>query len=249
MIRGQVPILGPVDWVVEVGQRWVVLGPNGSGKTSMLSLAGALEHPSFGSVEVLGHRLGSVDMRRLRERIGLSSSALATQLRGQLNVADAVLSGRHAALEVWWHQYSQEERDQASSLLIQAGLGHLADRPLSSLSAGERQRVHLARVGMGQHDLVLLDEPAGALDLAAREALVSQMAALVADHRLRAMVLVTHHLEEIPPGITHVALLRHGRVLTQGPLEHALSSASLSECFELDLVLTRIGSRFTCHVR
>ena len=248
MNRGGNRILGPLDWIVESGHRWVVLGPNGSGKTSMLSLAGALEHPSFGTVEVLGRWLGSVDLRALRPRIGLSSSALANQLRPHLTARDAVMSGRHAALEVWWHHYGPEEKAQAQDLLDSAGLGHLADRSLGTLSAGERQRVHLARVGMGHHELVLLDEPAAGLDLGAREALVVQMANMANDARLAAMVLVTHHLEEIPPGITHAALLADGMIVAQGPIEDALSDAAVSACFGLGLVVSRIGERFACHV-
>jgi iron complex transport system ATP-binding protein len=241
---GGPPVLVDVDWVVRRGERWVVLGPNGSGKTSLLRLAAGYLHPTSGTVRVLGHTLGRVDVRSLRPRIGITGTAVTGMLRPTTSALDAVMSARHGALATWWHTYTAADRERAAGLLDLVGLAHLADRPVGALSDGERQRVGLARTLMADPDLLLLDEPTAGLDLAGRESLVAGLAALARDGTTPTAVLVTHHVEEIPPGFTHVLLLRAGRVLAAGPLEDTLSAAGLEACFGVPVVLERRAGRW-----
>lgn len=245
--RGDTTILDGITWSVGAGERWVVLGPNGSGKTTTMRLASGYDHPTSGTVDILGGRLGRVDVRRLRERLGLTSAELTKQLRPELAAVDVVLAGRHAALETWWHTYTAADRRRAAGLLAAAGLAGRADHPFGTLSEGERQQVQLARTLMGRPELLLLDEPNAGLDLGARERLLHRLAGLAADGDAPPMVLVTHHLEEIPAGFTHLLLLRAGRVLAAGPLDGVLTDATLTECFGLPLRVIRHGDRYACH--
>lgn len=239
-------VLRQVDLEVRVGERWVVLGPNGSGKTTMLQLASGYLHPTRGTVEVLGHRLGRVDVRRLRERIGLVSASVSKMLVPTLTGLDVVVSAVHGALEPWWHEYGTDEREAAAGLLQQAGFGYVVDRPFGVLSEGERQQVLLARSLMIRPDLLLLDEPAAGLDVGGRERLVARLAAIAADPAAPPTVLVTHHLEEIPVGFDHALLLRDGQVVAAGPAEDTLTDKALSATFGLDLVVGRDAGRWSC---
>jgi iron complex transport system ATP-binding protein len=243
--RPPATLLDDVTWSVETGQRWVVLGPNGSGKTTLLRIASLYLHPSTGSVEVLGRRLGRVDVRRLRTRIGLVSPAFADMLRPDVTAAEAVMTAREAALEAWWHRYGPDDRHAALDLLERTGAGGLADRTFGTLSSGERQRVLLARSLWGDPGLVLLDEPAAGLDLGAREDLVARLAHLADDEATPPTVLVTHHVEEIPAGFTHALLLRAGRVLAAGDIGDVLTAEALSETFGLALRLDRRDGRYS----
>ncbi|WP_420620566.1 ABC transporter ATP-binding protein [Candidatus Poriferisocius sp.] len=247
--RDKRPILADVDWKVASDQRWVVLGANGSGKTSLLRIAALYEHPTTGSVEVLGQRLGEVDVRRLRHRVGFVSPALAQMLRPHLKAVDVVMTARHGALEPWWHDYTDDDRERAALLLEQLGAGGLGDRTIATLSSGERQRVQIARSLMTDPGLVLLDEPASTLDLGGREMLVTDFTRLAADPAAPPLVMVTHRTEEIPASFTHVLLLREGRVLAQGPLEEVLTSDSLSACFGLPLELEHRNGRWHSQAR
>ena len=238
------PVLAGVDWQVAPGERWVVLGANGSGKTSLLRLAGGWSFPTRGTVEVLGHRLGRVDVRTLRHRLGYASGALTPMLRPTATGLELVMAAKHAALETWWHTYDDTDRARARTLLERMGCTHLADRAVSTASDGERQRIQLARTLMVDPDLLLLDEPTAGLDLGGREALVGRLADLASDPGSPPTVLVTHHTEEIPPGFTHALLLRAGRVLAAGPLEDTLTAEALSECFEVVVTLERRAGRF-----
>ena len=238
------PVLAGVDWSVGPDERWVVLGANGSGKTSLLRLAGGWLFPTSGTVEVLGHRLGRVDVRKLRLRLGYASGALTAQLRPGVTGLEVVMAAKHAALETWWHTYDDTDRARARALLERMGCAHLADRPVATASDGERQRVQLARTLMVEPDLLLLDEPTAGLDLGGREALVSRLADLAAAADAPATVLVTHHTEEIPPGFTHALLLRTGRVLAAGPLDETLTAEALSACFDTTVTLERRAGRF-----
>jgi len=242
-------ILDEIDWEVREGERWVVLGRNGSGKTSIVRIAALYLHPSAGEVEVLGERLGRADVRTLRTRVGFASSALSAQLRPALPALDVVMTAKHAALEPWWHRYEEAERERARGLLDRMGVGGLAHRTLGTLSSGEQQRVLLARTLMTSPGLVLLDEPTAGLDLTGREELVAALAALARDVTAPPAVLVTHHVDEIPPGFTHALLLRQGRVLALGPLAATLNEANLSECFDLPLRLQQRGGRFSAWAR
>jgi iron complex transport system ATP-binding protein len=245
LVREGRTILDGVSWEVREGERWVVLGRNGCGKTSLLRIAAMYLHPTAGEVEVLGEVLGRVDVRRHRTRIGFSSHALTRELRQELVAQDVVMTARYAALEPWWHQYTDEDRAHALEQLERLHVGHLAARTVGTLSAGEQQRVLLARTLMTRPGLVLLDEPTAGLDLGGREELVASLATLAHDPAAPPVVLVTHHVDEIPPGFTHLLLVREGRILSAGPLATTLSAASLSACFDLPLVVERRGSRYT----
>ena len=242
-------ILRGVDWTVGRQDRWVVLGPNGSGKTTMFELASGYLHPTRGTVEILGEKLGRVDVRRLRERIGLVSTAVAKKLMPGVTAEGIVVSGRHAALEPWWHSYTAAEHDKAGGLLAEAGFADIAGRPFGVLSDGERQQVLLARAMMNDPELLLLDEPAAGLDMGGRERLVARLAAIAADPLSPPIVMITHHVEEIPAAFTHVLLLRSGRVVSAGPIHEALSAASLSETFGVDLLLEGTSGRWHSRAR
>ncbi len=237
--RGGRDILAALDWEVRRDQRWLVLGANGSGKTTLLKIASMHEHPSAGTVEVLGETLGRTDVRVLRRRIGFASAALASQLRPTLTSIDVVMTAKYAALEPWWHSYDDTDRDRARSCLARMGVEHFADRELATLSSGEQQRVLLARTLMNDPAIVLLDEPSARLDLGGREQLVRALSELTLDPAAPPLALITHHVDEVPPGITHALLLRDGRVLASGPIESVVDSDSLSACFDLPLEVVR----------
>ena len=238
-------ILTGVDWEVGCADRWVIVGANGSGKTSLLRIVGAQTRPTSGTVDVLGQRLGRTDLRQLRRRIGVASAAVTDQLRPGVIAHDAVVTARFGALEAWWHDYSDADHARADALLDAMGCGPLRDRPFGTLSQGERQRVVVARALMPEPELLLLDEPAAGLDLPAREALVGRLAALAHDAAAPPMVLVTHHLEEVPPGATHALLLRRGRVVAAGPVAETLTAEALSEAFEITVHVARRDGRWT----
>lgn len=238
-IRNDRLILAPISWQVRDGERWLVLGANGSGKTTLLRIASMYEHPSSGSVEVLGERLGRTDVRRLRSRVGYVSAALTSQLRPELRCLDVVMTAKHAALEPWWHRYTADDNQRARHCLARMGVAEMAERPMSTLSSGEQQRVVLARALMNEPGVVLLDEPSALLDLGGREQLIEALSELTLDPIAPPLVLVTHHIDETPPGMTHVLMLREGEVVTKGPIGHCLNADTLSECFGLALHLER----------
>jgi len=238
-------ILDGIDWDVGTADRWAVIGPNGSGKTSLLRLAGAQVRPTSGTVDVLGRRLGRTDMRELRRHIGVASSAVSEQLRPTLSAHDAVVTARHGALEPWWHAYEPADHARADELLDAMGCGAFRDRALATLAQGERQRIVIARALMPRPGLLLLDEPAAGLDLPAREDLVARLGALARDRGAPPMVLVTHHLEEIPPGATHALLLREGRAVAAGPVDETLTAPLLSEAFGMAVHLEHRDDRWT----
>jgi iron complex transport system ATP-binding protein len=227
----------------------VVLGPNGSGKTTLLRIASLYLHPSSGSVAVAGEVLGRTDVRQLRTRIGLASPAFGDLLRPELAAADVVMTGRYAALEPWWHTYDDGDRARAAELLDRFGVGAAAGRPVATLSSGERQRVLLARAFSGHPALVLLDEPTAGLDLGGREDLVARLGAAALDPTGPPTVLVTHHVEEIPVGTTHVLLLRGGRIAASGPIGDVLQADALSATFGVALDLERRGDRWSAWAR
>jgi iron complex transport system ATP-binding protein len=197
------------------------------------------EHPSAGTVRVLGEELGHTDVRVLRRRVGYVSAALAAQFRPELSARDVVMTARYAALEPWWHQYDDADRAQAASCLDRMDVAHLAPRSLGTLSSGEQGRVFLARTLMNDPGVILLDEPAARLDLRGREQLVAALDDVAADADAPPFVLVTHHVEEVPVGVTHALLLRDGVAIEQGPIDTVLTSDTLSACFELPLTVDR----------
>jgi len=239
MRRASTVILDDISLTVRAGERWLLLGPNGSGKSSLLRVAALYEHPTSGTVEVLGERLGRTDVRELRRRIGYSSAALAEQLRPALRAVDAVRTARYAALEPWWHRYTAADDRRALECLDRMGVAHFADRELATLSSGERQRVLLARTLMNEPAVVLLDEPSARLDLAGREQLIAALDELAADPESPPLVFVTHHVDDVPATMTNVVLLRAGRIQAQGPIRDVLDATALSACFGLELCLER----------
>jgi len=244
-------VLHDLDWTAQADERWVVLGPNGSGKTSILRLLSFARGPSRGTVTVLGGRYGEVDVRRARRRVGLASSAVLQQLRPSLRAHDAVLTGADAALETWWSTYDDDQHARADALLDFVGCGGHAAQELSTLSEGERKRVLVARVLMAEPDLLLFDEPCAGLDLGGREAMVEVLAELARDPAragARPLVMVTHHLEEIPPGITHALLLRQGAVVAAGPVAQTLTSAALGDAFGVAVTVDRAGARWFARI-
>jgi iron complex transport system ATP-binding protein len=244
VLRDRATLLDAIDWDVAEGERWVVLGPNGAGKTTLLQLASANLHPSRGTATVLGETLGAVDVFELRPRIGLSSAALAERLPARETVRDVVVTASWAVVGRWREHYDDLDAERADELLGALGVAHLAARRFGTLSEGERKRVQIARALMTDPELMLLDEPAAGLDLGGREDLVRRLGEIAADEAAQALVLVTHHVEEIPPGFTHVLLMRGGRVVAAGPIETTLTASALAETFGLDLELARSGPRW-----
>ena len=237
-------LVGPVTWSVELDERWVIIGANGAGKTSLLRIAAAAEHPSSGVAYVLGERLGRVDMSELRSRVGLSSSALAQRIPGNEVVRDLVVSAGYAVLGRWRERYEDVDYHRAVDMLESLGAEHLAERTYETLSEGERKRILIARALMTDPELLLLDEPAAGLDLGGREELVSRLADLAADPDAPALVLVTHHVEEIPPGFSHCMLLAEGKVVAAGLLSDVLTSDNLSEAFGQSITVDVIDGRY-----
>ena len=238
-------LLDGVDLRVEAGERWVVLGPNGSGKTTLLRIASLALAPTRGTVEVLGHRLGAVDVRGLRSRIGLASAAVADAVRPTITAEELVVSARSGAIEPWWHRSRADDREVARAELERLDAGHLAGRTFGTLSSGERQRVLIARSLVARPGLLLLDEPTAGLDLGARERLVTGLGRLAVDPATPPMVFVTHHVEEIPQGVTSLALLRDGHVVAAGDLGTTLTSEALSTVFGLRLLVRHQGGRWS----
>ncbi|WP_330229211.1 ABC transporter ATP-binding protein [Nocardia sp. NBC_00508] len=237
-------LVGPVTWQVELDERWVVLGPNGAGKTSLLRMAAAEMHPTAGIAHLLGERIGKVDVSELRPRIGLSSAAVASRVPLDEKVSDLVVSAGYAVLGRWRERYDDLDTDRAIDMLESLGAEHLSDRTYGTLSEGERKRVLIARALMTDPELLLLDEPAAGLDLGGREELVERLGDLAADPDAPAIVLVTHHVEEIPPGFTHGLLLNEGDVVAQGLLTDVLTAENLSDAFRQSIALDRVDGRY-----
>ncbi|NLV79096.1 MAG: ABC transporter ATP-binding protein [Rhodococcus sp.] len=242
--RGGNVLVGPVTWRVELDERWVVLGPNGAGKTSLLRVAAAETFPTSGTAHVLAETFGRTDLSELRPRIGLSSAALASRVPSDESVSDLVVSAGYGVLGRWRERYDDVDTERAVEMLESLGAEHLADRTYGTLSEGERKRVLIARALMTDPELLLLDEPAAGLDLGGREDLVARLATLAADPDAPATVLVTHHVEEIPPGFTHGLLLKEGGVVAQGLIDDVITAANLSEAFGQSIALDRIDGRF-----
>ncbi|MEU4656462.1 ATP-binding cassette domain-containing protein [Streptomyces sp. NPDC023723] len=235
-------ILDGIDWSVRAGEHWALLGANGAGKTTLLRLLGALMHPTAGRVEVLGARLGRVDVRELRARIGHVSSA--QRVPENLGAHAVVLTGHTGTVQPLWRMYDDEVRQRARELLAEMGIKELADRPYGVLSGGQRARVLIARALMADPALLLLDEPFNALDLPSREDLIEALHQLAEGRPRLATVTVTHHLEELSPVVGHALLLREGRVLARGPVTEVLTDDRLTACFGRDITVARREGRW-----
>jgi iron complex transport system ATP-binding protein len=245
VVRGGSVLLDDVTWTVDESDRWVVLGPNGAGKTTLLQLLAAQIHPTTGVVGLLDEVLGTVDVFELRPRIGLTSAALAERIPRSERVHDVVVSASYAVVGRWRETYDDLDHERADELLASLAISGLADRTFGTLSEGERKRVQIARALMTDPELLLLDEPSAGLDLTGRETLLRTLSTLASDPYAPASVLVTHHVEEIPVGVTHVLLLKGGRVVAAGPIETTLTPQRLGETFDLDVELTMRAGRWS----
>jgi len=238
-------LLRNVDWTAHEDERWVVIGPNGAGKTTLLQVAASLLFPSEGEVEILGERLGQVDVFELRPRIGFSSASVAEKVPPGEKVIDLVLTASYAVLGRWQEEYDSSDVTRAVEMLDALGCAHLIRRKFGTLSEGERKRVQIARALMPDPELLLLDEPAAGLDLGGREDLVRRLGALAKDPNAPMSVLVTHHVEEVPDGFTHAMLLRRGSVIASGPMAHVFTERNLSRCFGVPLSVEHRQARWT----
>ncbi|MPZ96628.1 MAG: ATP-binding cassette domain-containing protein [Propionibacteriales bacterium] len=244
VVRDQQTILDSVSMTIEEDERWVVLGPNGAGKTTLLQVLGAQIHPTTGVAGLLGEVLGTVDVFELRPRIGFTSAAVAERIPRSERVRDVVVTASYAVVGRWREEYDALDHERARRLMAELGVARLADRTFGTLSEGERKRVQIARALMTDPELLLLDEPAAGLDLGGREDLVGTLALLAADIDAPAIVLVSHHVEEIPPGFTHVLMLRGGAMVECGPIETSLTESALSETFGMPLLLEHADGRW-----
>jgi len=238
VVRGGNRILDNLSWTVDADQRWVILGPNGAGKTTLLQVASAQMHPSSGTAEILGLRLGKVDVFELRPRIGFASTAMARRMPANEAVLDVVMTAAYSVTGRWNEEYEDVDEEQARRVLAEWQLEHLADRQFGTLSDGEQKRVQIARAVMTDPELLLLDEPAASLDLGAREELLQLLGAYAASPDAPAIVMVTHHVEEIPPGFTHALLLVDGRIHAAGPINEVITGEQLTGAFGLPLVVS-----------
>jgi iron complex transport system ATP-binding protein len=250
VVRDGTAILDGVSWEVRPEERWVVLGPNGAGKTTMLQVVSANMHPSSGKAKILGEKLGKVDVFELRPRIGFASTALARRIPAEEVVLDVVMTAAYSVTGRWNEQYEEVDERRARRVLAEWRLDLLEGRRFGTLSDGEQKRVQIARAVMTDPELLLLDEPAASLDLGAREELLQLLGAYATSPESPAMIMVTHHVEEIPPGFTHALLLANGQVRAAGPISEVITEEKLSETFGLDLVVaTSEDGRFSARAR
>lgn len=245
VVRSGTTILNSVDWSVDDDQRWVILGPNGAGKTTMLQIAAALIHPSSGRAEVLEEPLGGTDVFELRPRIGFASTAMARKVPANEKVIDVVMTAAYSVTGRWNEQYEEIDERRAQRVLTEWKLDHLAERKFGTLSDGEQKRVQIARAVMTDPEILLLDEPAASLDLGAREELLQLLGGYASEPSSPAIIMVTHHVEEIPRGFTHVLLLANGGIVAAGPFAEALTAQALGKTFGLNIELTEIDGRYT----
>ena len=238
------PILDRISWQGRAGELWALLGPNGAGKTTLLTVLGAVEFPSSGTVDILGERLGRADVFRVRERIGFVDARLGRRFAPALTVAEVVRTGATGTIGLFEERLAPANQERASTLLDSMGIAHLADRRFAVCSHGERTRTLIARALVARPQLLLLDEPGSGLDLGGRETLLAALGQVVADADELAVVLTTHHLEELPPETTHALLLRDGAVIASGSADEALTAGSLSACFGLDVQVARTNGRW-----
>jgi len=245
--RGTATILADLSLTIEEGQRWVIVGPNGAGKTTILSLLAAQSFPSAGTISLLGETLGRVDVFDLRPRIGIAGGTVADRISGREKVLDVVLSAAYGIIGRWREDYFTEDIARAERMLENWGVKDLSYRTFGSLSEGEKKRVEIARALMTDPELLLLDEPSAGLDLSGREQLLQSLAELCFDKKAPTIVLVTHHLEEIPRGITDVLLLSNGRAIASGPLSETLTAENLSLTYEMPIALTEQDGRWTAY--
>ena len=247
--KGAATLLDRVSWQVAPSDRWVVIGPNGAGKTTLVQVCSTQLHPTSGQASLLGEELGAVDVFELRPRIGWTSAAVADRIPRGESVGDVVVSAAYGVIRPWREEYDDIDHQRARGLLHEVGAGHLTRRTFGTLSEGERKRVQIARALMTDPELLILDEPNAGLDLGGREDLVMTLSALAGDTQAPAMILVSHHVEEIPPDFTHVLMLRAGRVVAAGPMEATMTEENLAWTFGMPFVLRREAGRYSARRR
>lgn len=245
--RGGKEILQKLDWSVNEGERWVIFGPNGAGKTTLVQLISGYLHPTFGKVEILGETLGEINLADLRPLIGLASAALDQKIPSNARVFDVVRTAAYGKTATWREEYEAEDDARAKYLMHLLGVETLLDRKYSSLSSGEMKRVGIARALMPNPEILILDEPASGLDLGGREQLLSALTALAKDPNAPALVLVTHHVEEIPPEFTHALLLKQGQEYAQGKITDIFTSEKISGLFDFPIEIKNVAQRFTAN--
>jgi len=245
--RGTRHLLDELTWSVAEGEKWVVIGPNGAGKTTLLLLMTGRMFPTSGTVTLLGERLGRTDIAELRTRVGWASSELVTDIPPEETVADVVLTGAYAILGRWNETYDAVDEQRRDRMLTVWDLEHLRTQPFWTLSEGERKRALIARALMTDPELLLLDEPGAGLDLGGREDLLHRLTRLAQSEESPAIVMITHHVEEIPEGMTHALLLREGGIVAAGPIRETLTSKNVSATFGIPMMVSSTHGRWFAH--
>lgn len=237
-------LLSGVSLTVNDTERWVILGPNGAGKTTLLRLMSGNIHPTKGEVHILGQRLGTFEVRDMQTRVGLAGFHVAERIPPSETVHDVVISSAYAVLGRWNETYDPDDERRAVQIMGEMGISHLANRKFGTLSEGERKRTLIARALMTDPEMLLLDEPGAGLDLGGREDLVMSLATLAQEPAAPVIVMVTHHVEEIPEGFTHVLMLRGGEVIAAGPISATLNAENLSKTYGMPLTLAHADGRY-----
>jgi iron complex transport system ATP-binding protein len=243
-VRDGRAILSDISWTIDQSERWVIVGPNGAGKTTLLGMLASFVQPSQGSVTILGERLGRTDVFELRPRVGFASSDMARRIPDNESVTDAVLTAAWGVTGRWQETYEDIDVRRATRVLSEWRLDHLASHYVGTLSDGERKRVQIARAVMTDPELLLLDEPAGSLDVGAREDVIEMLDHFSSEASSPAMVMVTHHVEEIPSGFTHLLVLQAGKIIAKGPIAETLTGDVMSEAFGRPLSITHNNGRY-----
>ena len=249
VLRDQKPILNNVDWQVRSDQRWVIIGPNGAGKTTLLRVAASQIHPSTGTAKLLGSTLGQVNVFDLRTRIGFASNAMSSHIPNSESVLDAVMTASYGITGRWNEMYDDVDERRARRVLAEWQLDELADRAFGTLSDGEKKRAQISRAVMPDPELLLLDEPVASLDMAAREHTISVLGNYASAPTAPAIIMVTHHIEEIPTGFTHALILSRGQVYAAGEIDSTLTTEKISGAFGFGLEVSKDGGRFRVKAR
>lgn len=249
VVRGGKKILDNINWSVNEDQRWVIVGPNGAGKTTLLKIAAAQLQPSSGSASVLGEQLGEVNVFDLRTRIGFGSTAIAGRIPNSETVMDAVMTASYAITGRFKEKYEDVDERRAKRVLGEWNLAELADRPFGTLSDGEKKRTQIARAVMPDPELLLLDEPVASLDIGSREATIKILSGYASHPKAPAIIMVTHHLEEIPVGFTHALVIAEGKIAASGPINQTLTTDVLSQAYGLELEVVFLNGRFAVRAK
>ena len=244
LTRGSRSILSDISLTIARGEHWALLGPNGSGKTTLTNIVTAYVWPSDGVVTVLGDRYGTVDIREKRRHIGLVSSALFERVPASETLLDVINSGRYGSLGIF-DEPNGDDISHARDIAAFLHCEQLAGSPYGILSFGERQRALIGRALMADPQILILDEPCEGLDINARELLLNRLNSLTTGNHRLSLLLVTHRVEELPPGITHALILKNGAVLAAGLKETVITSENLSAAMEVDIeIISRNGRLF-----